>query len=126
MTAATASHILVQSEQYCLDVKQMAEEGNESFASLARRHSRCVLSARVVCGRVVCAEKRACSCFVISVRLCVRSVRVPLPTCTFECIILHSIRFDSIPFHSFQFSCLARAAVWCTGVSPMHRVLGTL
>ena len=36
-----ASHILVDAEDYCLDVKAMAEKGEESFASLARRHSKC-------------------------------------------------------------------------------------
>ena len=39
--AIKINHILVDSEDYCLDVKKMAQDGKEPFDSLARRHSRC-------------------------------------------------------------------------------------
>lgn len=40
MTTANARHILVDSEQTCLDLKQQIESGTD-FAEVARRHSQC-------------------------------------------------------------------------------------
>ena len=40
MTRASARHILVESEQQCLELKQKIADG-ESFADLAKQHSTC-------------------------------------------------------------------------------------
>ncbi len=40
MTTATARHILVSSEEKCLDLKQQIAEGAD-FAELAKQHSSC-------------------------------------------------------------------------------------
>lgn len=40
MTLATARHILVDSEQQCLDLKKQIEQGT-SFAEAAKQHSNC-------------------------------------------------------------------------------------
>ena len=40
MATATARHILVASEEACLDLKRQIEEGAD-FAELARQHSTC-------------------------------------------------------------------------------------
>ena len=40
MARATARHILVGTEQECLDLKKQIEEGSD-FADLAREHSQC-------------------------------------------------------------------------------------
>jgi peptidyl-prolyl cis-trans isomerase C len=40
MTTARARHILVDSEELCLDLKQQIDDGAD-FAALAREHSRC-------------------------------------------------------------------------------------
>ena len=40
MSQASARHILVPSEQLCLDLKQKIESG-EDFADLAKQHSTC-------------------------------------------------------------------------------------
>jgi len=40
MTVATARHILVDSEEKCLELKA-AIEGGEDFASVAKQHSSC-------------------------------------------------------------------------------------
>lgn len=40
MTRARARHILVKSEQACLDLKQQIEDGAD-FAELAKAHSQC-------------------------------------------------------------------------------------
>lgn len=40
MTQASARHILVDSEQQCLELKQQIEVGGD-FADVARQHSKC-------------------------------------------------------------------------------------
>ncbi len=40
MTKATARHILVDTEEECLDLKRQITEGAD-FADLARKHSKC-------------------------------------------------------------------------------------
>lgn len=40
MTQASARHILVDSEQQCLELKQQIEAGSD-FAEVARQHSKC-------------------------------------------------------------------------------------
>lgn len=40
MPTASARHILVQTEQECLDLKQQIEDGGD-FAALAKAHSQC-------------------------------------------------------------------------------------
>lgn len=40
MTQASARHILVSSEEACLDLKRQIEEGSD-FAALAKQHSAC-------------------------------------------------------------------------------------
>lgn len=40
MTTASARHILVPSEEVCLDLKKKIEEGTD-FAELAKKHSQC-------------------------------------------------------------------------------------
>ena len=40
MTRATARHILVDSEETCLDLKQQIEDGAD-FAEMAKEHSSC-------------------------------------------------------------------------------------
>ncbi|WP_110686934.1 peptidylprolyl isomerase [Salinicola aestuarinus] len=40
MTQASARHILVDSEQQCLELKQQIENGSD-FAEVARQHSNC-------------------------------------------------------------------------------------
>lgn len=40
MTTASARHILVETEETCLDLKRQIEEGAD-FAELARKHSKC-------------------------------------------------------------------------------------
>lgn len=41
MTSATARHILVSSEQACLDLKTQIENGETTFADAAANHSQC-------------------------------------------------------------------------------------
>lgn len=41
MTSATARHILVSSEQACLDLKSKIENGETTFADAAANHSQC-------------------------------------------------------------------------------------
>lgn len=45
MTTATARHILVDTEQQCLDLKQKIEAG-EDFADVAKAHSNCPSKAQ--------------------------------------------------------------------------------
>ncbi len=45
MTLATARHILVDSEQECLDLKQQIANGAD-FAELAKQHSQCPSAAQ--------------------------------------------------------------------------------
>lgn len=45
MALATARHILVDSEQECLDLKQQIDNGAD-FAELARQHSKCPSAAK--------------------------------------------------------------------------------
>jgi len=45
MAKATASHILVETEQQCLDLKKQIEEGAD-FAELAKEHSQCPSSTQ--------------------------------------------------------------------------------
>ncbi len=40
MTTATARHILVDTEEECLDLKQQIEDGTD-FAEIAGQHSKC-------------------------------------------------------------------------------------
>jgi len=40
MTTASARHILVETEEACLDLKRQIEEGAD-FAAMAKEHSRC-------------------------------------------------------------------------------------
>ena len=40
MAQASARHILVDSEQQCLELKQQIEAGSD-FAEVARQHSKC-------------------------------------------------------------------------------------
>lgn len=40
MTVATARHILVDSEQQCLELKNQIEQGTD-FAEIAKQHSNC-------------------------------------------------------------------------------------
>lgn len=41
MTTASARHILVSSEQACLDLKQQIESGETNFENAASEHSQC-------------------------------------------------------------------------------------
>lgn len=45
MAKATARHILVESEQQCLDLKNQIQEGAD-FAELAKQHSSCPSGAQ--------------------------------------------------------------------------------
>jgi peptidyl-prolyl cis-trans isomerase C len=45
MARATARHILVDTEEQCLDLKKQIEEGAD-FAEIAKQHSRCPSGAQ--------------------------------------------------------------------------------
>ncbi|MCD4724656.1 MAG: peptidylprolyl isomerase [Bacteroidales bacterium] len=45
MTKASASHILVEAEQECLDIKKQIEDGAD-FSEMAKEHSQCPSSTQ--------------------------------------------------------------------------------
>ena len=41
MATASARHILVKTEEACVDLKQKIDEGGADFADMAKKHSEC-------------------------------------------------------------------------------------
>ena len=41
MARASARHILVKTEEACVDLKQKIDEGGADFADMAKKHSEC-------------------------------------------------------------------------------------